>query len=211
MMKPFIIGIAGGTASGKTTVARKIIQTLPGETGALIDLDSYYKDLGNLPIEERKKQNFDHPESFDFDLLAEHMAQIRAGQAIQKPVYSFEQHTRLQETETVQPAQVIIVEGILVLSHPALRDLLDVKIYVDTDDDVRLSRRLSRDIKERGRTFDGVIDQYFNTVRPMHIHFIEPTKRFADIIIPNGGSNDAAIDMVVAGIKGKLTQMMFGR
>ncbi len=211
MTKPFIIGIAGGTASGKTTVARKIIETLPGETASLLDLDSYYKDLGDMTLEERKKQNFDHPESFDFDLLAEHLSALRAGQTIEKPIYSFEQHTRLPESTTIHPAQVIILEGILVLSQKPLRDLLDLKIYVDTDDDVRLSRRLTRDIKERGRTFDGVMEQYFKTVRPMHIHFIEPTKRFADIIIPNGGSNDAAVDMVVAGIKGKLTQMFFGR
>lgn len=203
-MSPLIIGIAGGTASGKTTVARRIIDALPGETAALMDQDSYYKDLSHLPLDNRSKHNFDHPDSFDFDLLVEHLGALRGGTSISKPVYSFEKHTRLDDTTTIAPAGVIIIEGILVLSNPALRDLMDIKIYVDTDDDVRLLRRLTRDIKERGRSFDGVAKQYFTTVRPMHLSFIEPTKRFADIIIPHGGNNEAAIGMVVAAIRGKI-------
>lgn len=201
---PLMIGIAGGTASGKTTVARRIIDALPGATASLIDLDSYYKELSHLHFEQRVQQNFDHPDAFDFDLLIEHLRTLRHGGEIRKPVYSFDKHTRLDASTTIRPGRVIIVEGILVLALPALREQFDVKIYVDTDDDVRLLRRLTRDIKERGRSFDGVAKQYFETVRPMHLSFIEPTKRFADIVIPHGGNNEAAIGMVVAAIRGKL-------
>lgn len=210
MTKPFIIGIAGGTASGKTTVAQKIASTFPEGIAALMDLDSYYKDLSHLEIEDRKKQNFDHPDAFDFDLLIEHLKELRQGHKIEKPIYSFKEHTRLEKKEIIHPAQVIILEGILVLYPESIKELIDFAIYVDTDDDIRLSRRLERDVKERGRTLEGVLNQYFETVRPMHKAFIDPSKRNADIIIPNGGSNQAAVDMVVAGIKGKLTQMYFG-
>ena len=203
-MCPLIIGIAGGTASGKTTVARRIIDALPGETAALVDQDSYYRDLTHIPFDERRRHNFDHPDAFDFELMIEHIRALRAGDSISKPVYSFEQHTRLDDTTTIASAGVIVIEGILILSSAQLRDLMDLKIYVDTDDDVRLLRRLTRDIKERGRSFDSVAKQYFTTVRPMHLSFIDPTKRFADIIIPHGGNNEAAIGMVVAAIRGKL-------
>ena len=205
MCGSLVIGIAGGTASGKTTVARRIIDALPGETATLIDQDSYYQDLSHLVLNQRGRQNFDHPDAFDFDLLFTHLTALRSGESIHKPIYSFEKHTRLDDSfTTIVPARVVIVEGILVLSHPALRDLMDIKIYIDTDDDVRLLRRLTRDIKERGRSFDEVAKQYFTTVRPMHLSFVEPSKRFADIIIPHGGNNEAAIGMVVAAIRGKL-------
>lgn len=201
--RPLIIGIAGGTASGKTTVARRIAQAL-GETCTLIEQDSYYRDLSDVPLEERAEINFDHPDAFDVPLLVSQLQALKAGEAIEKPVYSFVNHNREPRTERVLPARVILLEGILILGIEPIRDELDVKIYVDAEDDVRVLRRLTRDVKDRGRDFDGVVSQYMRTVRPMHHGFVEPSKRHAHIIIPHGGNNTTAIDMVVGAIRGRL-------
>ncbi len=203
-MRPLTIGIAGGTASGKTTVARRLVERLAGQAVAFLDQDAYYRDLADMPLEERKSFNFDHPDAFDAELLVAHLRELRAGRAVDKPVYSFAQNTRTSDTVRVQPGEVIIVEGILVLALEPVRRELDVKVFVDSDADVRVIRRLSRDIKERGRDFDGVIEQYFRTVRPMHFGFVEPSKRYADIIIPHGGNNDIAIEMVAGAVRKKL-------
>jgi len=202
---PLVIGVAGGTASGKTTVARRIAAAL-GETCSLIDQDSYYRDLSDLSMEERAEVNFDHPDAFDVPLLVEHLKALKAGQPVEKPVYSFAAHNREPHTVRVVPGRVILLEGILVLGIEPIRDLLDVKIYVDAEDDVRVIRRLTRDVKERGRDFDGVVAQYLRTVRPMHHGFVEPSKRHAHIIIPHGGNNTTAIDMVVGAIRGRLLE-----
>ena len=203
-MQPLTIGIAGGTASGKTTVARRLVERLGTHPVAVLDQDSYYRDLADLPLEERARFNFDHPDAFDTALLVRHLRELRAGSAIEKPVYSFTQHTRTGEAVRVNPGDVVILEGILILALEAVRDLLDVKVFVDSDADVRVLRRVSRDIKERGRDFDGVVEQYFRTVRPMHFGFVEPSKRYADIIIPHGGLNDIAIEMVAGAIQKRL-------
>jgi uridine kinase len=203
-VQPLIIGIAGGTASGKTTVARRLVERLGTHPVAVLDQDSYYRDLADLPIEERARFNFDHPDAFDTGLLVRHLAELRSGNAIEKPVYSFTKHTRTGETVRVNPGDVVILEGILVLALEPVRELLDVKVFVDSDADVRVLRRVSRDIKERGRDFDGVVEQYFRTVRPMHFGFVEPSKRYADIIIPHGGLNDIAIEMVAGAVQKRL-------
>jgi len=203
-MRPLTIGIAGGTASGKTTVARRLVERLEGHAVAFLDQDAYYRDLSDMPIEERKAFNFDHPDAFDTDLMVAHLRELQAGRAVDKPVYSFAQYTRTGDTLRVQPGDVIVLEGILVLALEQVRRELDVKVFVDSDADVRAIRRLSRDIKERGRDFDGVIEQYFRTVRPMHYGFVEPSKRYADIIIPHGGNNDIAIEMVAGAVRQKL-------
>lgn len=203
MNTPLVIGIAGGTASGKTTVARRIAEAL-GETATLLDQDSYYRDLSDLTVEERREVNFDHPDAFDVALLALHLTRLKANEPIEKPVYSFVHHNREPYTERLEPTRVVLLEGILVLGIRELRELLDVKIYVDAEDDVRVLRRLTRDVKERGRDFDSVVSQYLRTVRPMHHGFVEPSKRHADIIIPHGGSNVTAIAMVVGAIRNRL-------
>jgi len=202
--RPLTIGIAGGTASGKTTVARRLVERLAGHAIAFLDQDAYYRDLADVPLEERRAFNFDHPDAFDTELLVRHLRELQAGRAIEKPVYSFAQHTRTADTVRVQPGDAIILEGILVLALELVRRELDVKVFVDSDSDVRVIRRLSRDIRERGRDFDGVIEQYFRTVRPMHFGFVEPSKRYADIIIPHGGNNDIAIEMVAGAVRQKL-------
>jgi len=199
-MKIMFIGIAGGTGSGKTTVAQNIKEKI-GEDILILDMDSYYKDNSHIPFEERLKINYDHPDAFDIPLLKSHIEALLRGESIKKPIYSFVEYTRLKEFEEVKPKRIIILEGILALFFEELRKLMDIKIYVDTDADIRLIRRLLRDIKERGRTIDSVIKQYTEVVRPMHIQFVEPTKRFADIIIPEGGFNVVAVDMVVSRIK----------
>ncbi len=204
MGAPLVVGIAGGTASGKTTVARKIHQALSPSGIAFIDQDSYYRDLKHLPLAERREINFDHPDAFDTSLLVDHLRALKAGRPIEKPVYDFVSSTREGRTDVVQPAEIILIEGILVLHIEAVRQELDVRIYVETEDDVRIIRRLTRDIKERGRDFDHVVNQYFRHVRPMHFGFVEPSKRWADIIVPHGGNNDTAIEMLVGALKSRL-------
>lgn len=198
---PITIGIAGGTASGKTTFARELVAQLHTDRVIYISHDSYYRDLKDMPFEERVKQNFDHPDALETDLMISHIQQLKNGQSVDIPVYSFTEYVRLPEVMHIEPQPVIIVEGLLILAIRELRDILDVKIYVDTDTDIRFMRRLKRDIEERGRTVDSVYEQYLNEVRPMHEAFIEPSKRYADIIVPRGGRNKIALDLVVARIR----------
>jgi uridine kinase len=191
-----IIGIAGGTGSGKSTVVRNLIDFLPPDSVAIIPQDNYYRDMGHLSLEERNQLNFDHPDSIEFELLVEHVKQIKQNKEIDIPTYSFSTHSRLEETITLHSRKVVIVEGIMVLVNEYLRDQLDLKIFVDTDADDRLGRRLKRDISERGRTVEEVLWRYHSMVKPMHLQFIEPSKRYADIIIPQGGDNKVAIDVL---------------
>lgn len=200
-MKPIIIGVAGGTGSGKTTVSVAILERVGREQITYIQHDSYYKDLSPLPLEERHKINFDHPDALDTNLLVEHLKRLQAGSLIEVPIYDFTTHTRKRETRRVEPRAVTLVEGILIFADKALRELMDVKIFVDTDADIRFLRRLQRDITERGRTLESVIRQYLETVRPMHLEFVEPSKRYADIIIPEGGFNVTAIEMIAAKVQ----------
>ncbi|MDN6205610.1 MAG: uridine kinase [Staphylococcus simulans] len=196
-----IIGIAGGSGSGKTSVTNEILHNLEGHSVALIAQDYYYKDQSHLTFEERLQTNYDHPFAFDNDLLIQNLINLRNGIPVELPTYDYVNHTRSPETIAFQPKDVIIVEGIFALENKTLRDLMDVKIYVDTDADLRILRRLMRDTKERGRSMESVIDQYMSVVRPMHNQFIEPTKRYADIIIPEGGSNKVAIDIMTTKIQ----------
>ena len=200
-----IIGIAGGTGSGKTTVVHQIMNELPETEVGIISQDSYYKDNSNLSFDERALINFDHPRAIDFDLLVNHLQELKAGNNINQPVYSFVTHNRTDDTIYTHPRKVMIVEGILILAHPELRDLFDVKIFVHADSDERLIRRLKRDIAERGRDMDEVLNRYQTTLKPMHQQFIEPTKAFADIIIPNDKYNTVAIDVVRAVINQRLS------
>ena len=201
---PVVIGVAGGTGSGKTTVAREVLERAGTERISLLQHDAYYKDLGDLPLAQRAMQNFDHPDALDNDLLIEHLGLLKEGKPVEVPVYDFTSHTRTGQTRLVEPNRVILVEGILLFADPGLRRLMDVKIYVDTDGDIRFIRRLQRDLAERGRTTESVIHQYLATVRPMHEEFVEPSKRFADVIIPEGGFNEVAMDMIAARIKSLL-------
>ena len=196
-----IIGIAGGTGSGKTTVVRKLTEQLPEGEVTVLSQDSYYKDNSHLPLEERQKINFDHPNSIEWDLLIKHIKDLKNGKPVEEPIYSYLTCTRSSETHTIQPKKVIIVEGILVLSQKELRDLFDIKLFVYADDDDRLGRVIERDIAERGRTVRKVLDRYAAVVKPMHLQFIEPTKSFADIIIPQGGHNKVAIELISAVIE----------
>lgn len=200
-MRNILIGVAGGTGSGKTTVTRAVKERFGTAEVVLLEQDFYYKAADDLAFEERARINYDHPDAFDTDLLIAHVRKLIAGEPIDKPLYDYVAHTRRSETVRVYPSHVIILEGILVLENPGLRDLMDIKIFVDTDPDVRIIRRLRRDIRERGRTFDAVIGQYLNTVRPMHLQFCEPSKRYADIIIPEGGQNRVALDMLAAKVE----------
>lgn len=202
---PLVLGIAGGTASGKTTVARKIHEAFASRV-AFIDQDSYYRPLDHLSLEERREVNFDHPDAFDSDLLVAHVKALKGGVSVEKPVYDFVSSTRQPRTVAVNSADLILIEGILVLHMEPLREQMDVRIFVETEDDVRIIRRLTRDIKERGRDFDHVIHQYFRHVRPMHMAFVEPSKRWADIVVPHGGNNEIAIDMLVGAIKARLVK-----
>ncbi len=195
-----IIGVAGGTGSGKTTVARKLRESFPANVVQLIPQDSYYRDQSHIDYEERLKTNYDHPLAFDNDLLIDHLDALMRNESVEQPVYSFITHTRASETRRLLPSQILVVEGILVLEDARLRDRMDIKIYVQTDADVRFVRRLRRDLIERGRSVDAVIDQYLAVVRPMHMQFIEPTKRYADVIVPEGGSNVVAIDLLCSKI-----------
>lgn len=203
MRPPLVLGIAGGTGSGKTTVARAIADALRPEA-AHVDHDSYYHDAGHLPPEERLAINFDHPDSLDNGLLARHLRALKQGRAVDKPVYDFSTHSRTAQTVRVEPAPVIIVEGILTLAIPELRDLFDIKVFVDTASDIRLMRRMRRDIEQRGRSFSDIREQYYGTVRPMHVAFVEPSKAHADVIIPEGGKNRIAIDVVVGHLRAGL-------
>lgn len=198
---PLVIGIAGGSGSGKTTVAQTILQRVGQDRIAFLQHDSYYKDLRGLPPAQRNEFNFDHPNSLETELLIRHITALRNGKSVEVPIYDFSTDSRTAQSFTVQPRNVILVEGILIFTEPALRKVFDIKIFVDTDADLRFIRRLERDIHERGRTTDSVVRQYLHTVRPMHLEFVEPSKRYADIIIPEGGHNTAALDMVVARVE----------
>lgn len=203
MQKPIIIGIAGGTGSGKTSVANAILEDLMknGDDVVLLEQDSYYKKNDHLSFSERVKLNYDHPNSIDFDLLEEHIKMLGRNESIDKPIYNFAEHNRTKETERIDSKSIIIVEGILILAIEKIRNLLDMKIFVDTDDDIRLLRRMERDIQERGRSFDNVKEQYISTVKPMHLEFVEPSKRYADVIIPRGKDNEVGIKMVSSRLK----------
>jgi uridine kinase len=195
------IGIAGGTGSGKTTVAEIIKKNLKETETAIISMDSYYKDFPSLSLAERKKLNYDHPSIFDIELLSHHLNELKSGNDIKVPIYSFDRYERTGQFETIRPRPIIIVEGILLFYYDDLRNFFSIKIFVDTDADVRIIRRIKRDVQKRGRSLDSVIEQYLNTVRPMHIQFVEPTKQFADIIIPRGGKNKIAMDIIIAKIR----------
>lgn len=194
--RPIIIGVTGGSGSGKTSVSRAILNHFPKHAIMMLEQDSYYKDQSDLPFEERLKTNYDHPFAFDTQLLIQHLEKLLHYEAIDKPVYDYAEHTRSKEVIHQEPKEVIIIEGILILEDERLRDLMDIKVYVDTDDDIRIIRRIKRDIQERGRTLDSVINQYLSVVKPMYHQFIEPTKRYADIIVPEGGQNHVAIDLI---------------
>ena len=203
-MKCLVLGIAGGTGSGKTTVARSIVERIGADRIAYLEHDAYYRDLAHLDIEARRRVNFDHPDAFETSLLVEHVKALRAGEAIEQPLYSYEESVRKSETRRVEPKPLIVIEGILVLENAALQSLMDIKIFVDTDDDIRLLRRVRRDTEERGRTLEGILGQYEATVRPMHLAFVSPSRRHADVIIPNGGRNVVAISMVSDGLRRRL-------
>eukprot|EP01122_Echinamoeba_exundans_P001143 TRINITY_DN11107_c0_g1_i1.p1 TRINITY_DN11107_c0_g1~~TRINITY_DN11107_c0_g1_i1.p1 ORF type:complete len:220 (+),score=58.64 TRINITY_DN11107_c0_g1_i1:86-745(+) len=204
---PFVIGIAGGSGSGKTTIADAIVKLIGRERIAFLHHDNYYRDLSHLPIEERAKNNFDHPNSLETELLVEHVKQLKEGKTAKVPVYDFKHHSRVADQfEPEEARPVIIVEGILIFADPVLRDILDIKIFVDTDPDLRFIRRMERDIRDRGRTVESVVAQWYATVRPMHMQFVEPSKRYADVIVPEGGYNTVAIDMIAAHMNSLLAQ-----
>lgn len=203
--KPIIIGVTGGSGSGKTSVSRAIFNNFPDHSIMMLEQDSYYKDQSNLSFEERLNTNYDHPFAFDTDLLIEHIKKLMCYEAIEKPVYDYVAHTRSKATLVQEPKEVIILEGILILEDERLRDLMDIKIYVDTDDDIRIIRRIKRDMEERGRTLDSVIEQYLSVVKPMYHQFIEPTKRYADIIVPEGGENHVAVDLITTKVASYLS------
>lgn len=203
--RPLIVGIAGGTGSGKTTVAHKLAAAMPPGRCITIEHDAYYFDQSHLAPDERARINYDHPSSLESSLLAQHLAELRAGRAVEIPIYDFATHSRKAETRRVTASKVIIVEGILVFTEPSLREHMDIKIFVDTDADIRLMRRIRRDLEQRGRTFQSVRDQYYATVRPMHIEHVEPSKRWADLIVPEGGDNKVALDVLL----GRLWRMAF--
>ncbi|MFT3698147.1 MAG: uridine kinase [Kofleriaceae bacterium] len=205
--KPLVVGIAGGTGSGKTTVARKLEAAIPNNRCVRIEHDAYYRDQIHLSPEERATINYDHPSSLESNLFVEHLRRLRAGEAVDVPVYDFAHHTRAKETRRVEPAPVIIVEGILVFVEAALREQMDIKIFVDTDADIRLMRRIRRDLESRGRSFNSIRDQYYATVRPMHLEYVEPSKRWADLIVPEGGDNHIALDVIL----GRLGRIAFGQ
>jgi len=204
--KRILIGIAGGSGSGKTLVAQTLFRELGSDRVVIIQQDAYYKDLSHLPMEERARQNFDHPDALDNELLVRHIKALLAGETIEQPIYDFTTHSRKKETRRVGGQDIIILEGILILDNPELRRLMDIKIYVDTDPDIRFIRRLKRDIQERGRSLESVIQQYEESVRPMHLQFVEPSKRYADIIIPEGGKNVVAIDLLKTKIQALLKE-----
>jgi uridine kinase len=201
-----VIGVAGGSGSGKTTVVRRIVESVGADNVTVLEHDRYYRDRNDLRLEERAALNYDHPDALETDLLVRHVVDLRAGQPIAAPTYDFARHARQPNTDTLEPRRTIIVEGILIFTDTALRNLLDVKVFVDADDDTRFIRRLQRDLAERGRTVPSVIDQYLGTVKPMHLDFVEPSKRYADVIIPRGGHNAVAIDMLLTLIRSLATR-----
>lgn len=205
-MNVFVLGVAGGTGSGKTTIAENVIAALPRGAAVLVESDAYYRDRSQLPRAEREHINYDHPDAIETEFLAAHLAALRAGQAVDMPQYDYREHARKRQTRHVEPAPVIVVEGILVLNDERLRAQMDLKIFVDTDADIRLLRRMRRDIEQRGRTFTQVREQYVDTVRPMHLAFVEPSKRFADLIVPEGGRNQPALDAIVGRLLQTLAQ-----
>ena len=198
--KPLVIGIAGGTGSGKSSLARKVAEALQASSAsvAFIDMDAYYRNFAHLPMEERRRINWDHPDAFDTDFLVEQMAQLARGEAVDKPVYDFVTHTRAPHTVRVEPTDAIVIDGILLFVDERMRELCDVKVFVDADADVRLIRRIRRDMRKRGRPLEEILDQYLTTVQPMHLQFVEPSKRYADVIIPRGGHNVVATEMIIA-------------
>jgi uridine kinase len=201
MIPPIVIGVAGGSGSGKTTVVRRIVDSLGPDQVTVLDHDRYYRDRNDLRLEERASLNYDHPDALETDLMVRHVHELKAGRAVEVPSYDFSRHARLAGSETAQPRRAIIVEGILVFVDAALRRLMDIKVFVDTDADTRFIRRLTRDVAERGRTMDSVIDQYQSTVKPMHLEFVEPSKRYADVILPQGGHNAVAVDLLLTLIR----------
>ncbi len=203
-MKPLIIGIAGGTGSGKSTVARKVAEALPDASVAFLEMDAYYRDFRHLTIPQLHHVNWDHPEAFDMELLSTHLAALSRGDAVEMPVYEFATHSRSSRTRHIKPADVVVIDGILLLSDPSVRDRCDVKVFVDADADIRLIRRIRRDTAVRGRSLESVLEQYLTTVQPMHLQFVEPSKRYADVIVPRGGNNTVAIEMIVAKIQRRL-------
>jgi uridine kinase len=200
-MTPIVIGVAGGSGSGKTTVVRRIVDSLGPEQVTVLDHDRYYRDRNDLRLEERAALNYDHPDALETDFMVRHVHELKAGRAVDVPVYDFARYARLASTQTVQPRRALIVEGILIFVDAALRALMDIKVFVDTDDDTRFIRRLQRDVAERGRTMESVIEQYQSTVKPMHLEFVEPSKRYADIIVPQGGHNAVAVDLLLTLIR----------
>ncbi len=210
MSKPLIIGIAGGSGSGKSTVARNVADSLTALSVAFIDMDAYYRNFANLSLAERRRVNWDHPDAFDYDLLTDHLARLADRKPIEKPVYDFVTHLRSPEVVTVQPSDVIVIDGILLFVDERARELCDVKVFVDADADIRLIRRLQRDISTRGRPLEEIIEQYLSTVQPMHLQFVEPSKRYADVIVPRGGHNAVAIEMIVAKIRQRLAYSASG-
>ena len=210
MSKPLIIGIAGGSGSGKSTVAKNVADNLGTLSVAFIDMDAYYRNFTNLELEERRHLNWDHPDAFDYDLLTNHLSTLSERETVSKPVYDFVTHLRSDETIDVKPSDVIVIDGILLFVDERIRDLCDVKVFVDADADIRLIRRFQRDLSTRGRPLGEIIDQYLSTVQPMHLQFVEPSKRYADIIVPRGGHNSIAIEMIVAKIKQRLAYSASG-
>lgn len=204
MSKPLIIGIAGGSGSGKSTVARNVAENLGELSVAFIDMDAYYRNFTELSLDERRRLNWDHPDAFDYDLLTDHLERLASRESVDKPVYDFVTHLRSSEAANVDPSDVIVIDGILLFVDERVRDLCDVKVFVDADADIRLIRRIQRDLTTRGRPLGEIIEQYLSTVQPMHLQFVEPSKRYADIIVPRGGHNSVAIEMIVAKIKQRL-------
>jgi uridine kinase len=211
MLKPLIIGIAGGSGSGKSTVARNVAEHLTTSSVAFIDMDAYYKNFTSLSLDERRKLNWDHPDAFDYDLLCAHLNALSMREAIEKPEYDFVTHLRHAEPTRVEPADVVVIDGILLFVDERVRELCDVKVFVDAEADIRLIRRIERDTHVRGRPLDEIIEQYLSTVQPMHLQFVEPSKRYADVIVPRGGHNAIAIEMIVAKIQRRLQRAVLGR
>jgi uridine kinase len=205
-MKPLIIGIAGGTGSGKSTVARKVAEALPGASVAFLEMDAYYRDFRHLTLEQLHQVNWDHPDAFDVELMSAHIATLARGEAVEMPLYEFATHSRSVHTRRIEPADVVVIDGILLLVDANIRGQCEVKVFVDADPDIRLIRRIRRDTAVRGRSLESVLDQYLTTVQPMHLQFVEPSKRYADVIVPRGGSNTVAVEMIVAKIQRRLLQ-----